>query len=87
MSSSVINQSNVGLTLSFADLSSRTITIEDVPAQNLMQIKSKVKAVNANVDGAYNALYQSFVSNDGDNFVSISSAKIVSIEEDVIYNG
>lgn len=81
------SQISVSLTLSFADSSTRVYTIEDVSDEDVSDVKDNIIAVNANANGQYAPLYQTFVSPSGFSFVNISAAKITSVEEDVIYNG
>ena len=78
---------NVVVTLRFDDDSTRNITFENVASEDLMTVKSKIKAINANANNEYANFYATFVSDDGDPVVKIESCKIVITEEDVIYSG
>ncbi|MBQ4403671.1 MAG: hypothetical protein II857_04610 [Selenomonadaceae bacterium] len=78
---------NVVLTLLFNDDSTRNITFENVANDDLTAVKSKIQAINANVNNEYANFYQTFISDDGEPVVKIESCKIVSIEEEVIYSG
>ena len=78
---------NVVITLRFDDDSTRNITFENVASEDLITVKSKIKAINANANNEYANFYATFVSDDGEPVVSIESCKIVSTEEDVIYSG
>lgn len=71
----------------FADSTEKTMIIEDVPQEDVGDIKDNILAVNENLNGAYNALYNTFISNAGASFTGIISGKLVTVEEDVIYNG
>lgn len=71
------------LTLAFQDSTSRNYTFGGVEPQYLNNIKTKVKAINANMPTNF---ARTFVSNSGVSCVMISAAKIVATEEEVIYN-
>ena len=78
---------NVVITLLFEDDSTRNITFEGVDEDDLIDVKSKIRAINANANNEYANFYQTFISDDGEPVLKIESAKIVSIEEEVIYSG
>ena len=78
---------NVIVTLLFDDDSTRNITFEGVADEDLLSVRSKIKAINANANNEYANFYQTFVSDDGEPVVKIESCKIVNIEEEVIYSG
>lgn len=78
---------NVVVTLLFNDDSTRNITLENVASADLSAVKSKIQAINANANNEYANFYQTFISDDGEPVVKIESAKIVCIEEEVIYSG
>ena len=78
-------QSNVTVVLGFADSSEKSI--EDVPDEAVGDIRDIVLAINLNANGEYNPFYQTFLSNGGASFSSITAAKLVSVEEEVVYNG
>ena len=71
----------------FEDDSTRNIIFEGVANEDLMSVKSKIQSINANDNNEYANFYQTFISDDGEPVVKIESAKIVSIEEEVIYSG
>ncbi|MBE8949024.1 MAG: hypothetical protein SR3Q1_00265 [Quinella sp. 3Q1] len=77
---------NVVVTLLFNDDSTRNITLENVASADLSAVKSKIQAINANANNEYANFYQTFISDDGEPVVKIESAKIVCIEEEVIYS-
>lgn len=78
---------NVVVTLLYDDDSTRNITFEGVANADLMAVKSKIQSINANVNNEFANFYQTFISDDGEPVVKIESAKIVCIEEEVIYSG
>ena len=80
-------KNNVILELLFADNSTRTYVFEDVPSENISSVKANIFAINANADNEYENFYKTFVSKDGEAVTKISACKIVSIEEEVIYDG
>ena len=79
--------SNVVVTLLYEDDSTRNYTFENVATADLQNVKSKILAINENANDEYANFYQTFVSSDGAAVTKIESAKIVNIEEEVIYNG
>ena len=81
------SSNNVVLTLLYNDNTTRNYTFESVAAADLTSVKSKIRAINENADNEYANFYQTFVSNDGEPVVRIESAKIIMIEEEVIYSG
>ena len=81
------SSSNVVVTLLYDDNSTRTYTFENVASEDLGDVKDKILAINANANNEYANFYQTFVSNDGEPVTKIESAKIVTIEEEVIYSG
>lgn len=78
---------NVVLTLLYEDETTRNYTFEGVASADLANIKSKIQAINANANNEYANFYETFVSDDGEAVTRITSAKIVNIEEEVIYSG
>ncbi len=74
---------SVVLTLAFQDSTSRNYTFTGVEPQYLGGVKAKVKAINANMPTNF---ARTFVSNAGTNCVMISAARIVAVQEEVIYN-
>ena len=81
------SSSNVVITLLFEDDSTRTYTFENVNSADLPDVKSKILAINANANNEYANFYQTFISPYGEPVTKIESAKIVTTEEEVIYNG
>lgn len=82
-----LQTNNVVVTLLYNDNSTRNITFEGVADEDILSIKNKIKAINANENNEYANFYQTFVSNDGMAVTKIESCKIVRINEDVIYSG
>ncbi len=80
-------KNNVVIGLLFDDDSTRTYVFEDVDSENISSVKAKIFAINANANNEYENFYKTFVSSDGAAVVKISSCKIVSTEEEVIYCG
>lgn len=75
---------SVVLTLVFQnDSSSRNVTLKGVDVEALMGVKSKVKALNANMPASF---AQTFTSATGKPCVAISRAQIIQVEEEVIYS-
>ena len=78
---------NVIITLLFEDDSTRNITFENVADEDLLSVRDKIQAINANANNEYTNFYQTFISDDGEPVIKIESCKIVNIEEEVIYSG
>lgn len=78
---------NVIITLLFEDDSTRNITFENVADEDLLSVRAKIQAINANANNEYANFYQTFISDDGEPVIKIESCKIVNIEEEVIYSG
>ena len=78
---------NVIVTLLFEDDSTRNITFEGVADEDLLSVRAKIQAINANANNEYANFYQTFISDDGEPVIKIESCKIVNIEEEVIYSG
>ena len=78
---------NVIVTLLFEDDSTRNITFENVADEDLLSVRAKIQAINANDNNEYANFYQTFISDDGEPVIKIESCKIVNIEEEVIYSG
>ena len=78
---------NVIITLLFEDDSTRNINFENVADEDLLSVRAKIQAINANANNEYANFYQTFISDDGEPVIKIESCKIVNIEEEVIYSG
>ena len=78
---------NVIITLLFEDDSTRNINFENVADEDLLSVRAKIQAINANANNEYANFYQTFVSENGEAVLRIESCKIVSLEEEVIYSG
>ena len=78
---------NVTLTMLFEDDFSRNYTFAGVAEADLASIKSKIQAINANTDNAYENFYKTFVSAEGAPVTKIEAAKIITVEEEEIYIG
>jgi len=81
------SSNKVVITLLYEDYSTRIYTLEDVDADNLFYVKSKILAINANANNEYENFYKTFVSYDGYAVTKIESCKIVQTNEEVIYSG
>ena len=80
-------KNNVTVTLLYSDDSTRNYTFENVAAVDLPNVKDVVLAINKNQNSQYAAFYSTFISNEGASVTGIDAAMIVSIEEEVLYNG
>ena len=80
-------KNNVTVTLLYDDDTTRNYTFENVATVDLPNVKGVVKAINKNQNDQYAAFYSTFISNEGASVARINSAKIVTIEEEVLYNG
>lgn len=74
---------NVAITLAYQDAEKRTYTFSGVDPSELGEVKDRIIAINTNMPANFS---QTFVSNGGASCVMIASAKIIVIEEEVIYN-
>ena len=79
-------KNNVIVTLLYADNTTRSYTFEDVADNDLLNVKSVVKAINKNENNRYVEFYHTFVSNNGAAVTKIEAARIVSTEEEVLYS-
>lgn len=79
-------KNNVTVTLLYVDGDTRSYTFEDVAINDLMNVKSVVKAINKNENNQYAAFYSTFISPDGAAVEKIEAARIVSTEEEVLYS-
>ena len=79
-------KNNVTVTLLYNDDTTRNYTFENVATVDLPNVKGVVKAINKNQNDQYAAFYSTFISNEGASVSRINSAKIVTIEEEVLYN-
>lgn len=77
----------VVLTLEYEDDTTRNYTFEDVAPSDLSGILPAIKAVNANENDAYANFYNTFVSKEGAKVRKIVEGRIISTQEDEIYNG
>ena len=74
---------SVKLKLAYSDATSQTVTFNDVDSGELPGVKSKVKAINANMPAAF---AYTFISKGGAPCTMISQAQIVVTTEEVVYN-
>lgn len=73
----------VNITLAYADASTKTISFDNVRAQAIGDIATRVQAINNNMSDAFK---QTFLSADGATCSSIGKAQVIQTTEEVIYN-
>lgn len=73
---------SVVLTLVFQDMTTRNYTLTGMDESAYPYVRRKVQAINANMPTNFS---QTFVSEYGSPCASISKAKIVNVQEEVIY--
>lgn len=78
---------DVTVTMEFADETNKTYTLENVDESIRPDVANRVKAINNGTAENVADFRQTFVSNGGESFVSISSAHVITTTEEVIYNG
>lgn len=76
-------ETSLVLKLAYQDATSRNYTLSGVSTTAISQIKNKVIAINANMPENF---ARTFVSDIGARCVMISSARLVTTEEEVIYS-
>lgn len=81
MATTTTNKVNIMLT--YGDSSSRTITFDKVKQAEILNISSRVKAINDNMSDAFKTTFR---SSDNSPVVAIGKAQLVTTEEDVIYS-
>lgn len=74
---------NVAITIAFLDATSRKITFRGVDDNEIANIKTRVKAINASYP---QEMSKTFVSAIGAQSTMISQVQIIHIEEEVIYS-
>ena len=79
--SSTTNKVNIGL--SFLDDTSRTISFDKVRQEEIPNISTRVKAINANMSDAFK---DTFRSAGGAQVAHIGKAQLITTEEEMIYN-
>ncbi len=73
----------VVLTLAFRDATDRNFKFNGVEESVVVDIKSKVNAINDNMPPYF---AQTFVSDNGAECIMISGAQVITTEEEVIYS-
>lgn len=73
----------VNITLAYADATTKTITFDNVRAQAIGDIATRVQAINNNMSDAFK---QTFLSADGATCSSIGKAQVIQTTEEVIYS-
>ena len=79
-------KNNVVITLLYSDDTTRNYTFEDVANNDLINVKTIVKAINKNQNDQYAAFYSIFISNDGATVTRIDAARIICTQEEVLYS-
>ena len=79
-------KNSVVVSLLYSDNSTRNYTFENVADANLLAIKAAIVAVNKNDNDQYAAFYSTFISTDGAPVTRIDSAKIISTQEEVLFD-
>lgn len=72
----------IKLTAVYEDYTSRTYTFGTTNVEALGTVKTRAKALNANVP---NYVKETFISDDGEPFARISAASITAKEETIVY--
>lgn len=73
----------VNITLAYADASTKTLSFEDVRAEVIPDIATRVQAINNNMSDAFK---NTFLSADGAVCSTIGKAQIIQTTEEVIYS-
>lgn len=71
------------LTLAYQDSTSRNYTFTGIEDSEVGEIADRIKAINANMPATF---AQTFVSSTGAPCVMIAAAKVVTVEDEVIYS-
>lgn len=78
---------SVRITMTYADYSERTYNLPTEYAQQSEVVKPKIQAFNTAAGIAGSDVAKTFVSDGGAPVSGITAAEIVTVEEQVIYNG
>lgn len=73
--------------LTYADDDTRTYTLPSIPSSVASQVQSRILAINAGTAENVEAFRQTFVSEGGASFVSISAGTVTTVIEEVVYDG
>lgn len=73
----------VNLTISYEDASSRTVSFNNVKQTEILNIASRVQAVNANMSDAFKTTFRSADNSPAN---AIGKAQLITTEEEVIYS-
>lgn len=73
----------VNITLAYTDATTKTISFDNVRAQAIGDIATRVQAINNNMSDAFK---QTFLSADGATCSSIGKAQVIQTTEEVIYS-
>lgn len=79
---------NLKVTIAYLDATSRNYTIQNVASDiDPDDVKAQITAFNQAAEQTGSNVQQTFVSDNGARITTISGAEIITIEEEVIYNG
>ena len=83
--STTVNEAQI--TMAFDDGTEKTFALPSIPAGALQYVKPRVQAINGGTATNVADFRQTFVSNGGASFVSISAARVIVTTEEVLYSG
>lgn len=78
-----VTTNQVNITLAYEDASARTYNFKGVLLEELENVGTRARAVNANMPANFK---NTFLSNSGAKAMQISKVQLISQEEEVIYN-
>lgn len=78
---------SVELTIAYQDYTERTYKLPTRTAQNAGTVKTKIQAFNTAAAISSSDVAKTFLSDNGAHPIGITEAEIVTVEEEVIYNG
>lgn len=73
--------------LTYDDGDTRTYTLPSIPSDAASLVSGRIMAINAGTADNIEAFRQTFVSDGGASFVSISAGTVTTTIEEVIYDG
>ncbi len=74
---------SVVITLAYDDATRRNYTFSGVAEEEIADVKDRILAINANMPANFRS---TFVSEGGTQVKMIAAGKIITLEEEVIYN-
>lgn len=72
--------------MAFDDSTEKTFVLPEIETSALQYVKPRIQAINNGTATNVEDLRQTFVSNGGASFVSISGAQIIQTTEEVVYS-